>query len=115
MVPLIWLGVTIQDPATPYGVMVAIAALCGIGGANFASSLADIGFFFPKARKGGATGVNGGLGNVSRVDILPFRKLGEAKWRSLAKPFTPHGTPSPTPGQLASARHAFAAHGLRVV
>ncbi|MFG3038934.1 MFS transporter [Streptomyces sp. NPDC048330] len=72
IVPLIWLGIAIQDPTTPYGVMVAIAALCGIGGANFASSLANIGFFFPKARKGGATGINGGLGNlgVSVVQLL---------------------------------------------
>ncbi|MFE5483790.1 MFS transporter [Streptomyces sp. NPDC056527] len=72
IVPLIWLGIAIQDPSTPYAVMVAIAALCGIGGANFASSLANIGFFFPKAKKGSATGVNGGLGNlgVSAVQLL---------------------------------------------
>ncbi|MER7954195.1 NarK family nitrate/nitrite MFS transporter [Streptomyces sp. NPDC096030] len=72
VVPLIWLGVAIQDPSTPYVVMVAIAALCGIGGANFASSLANIGFFFPKAGKGSATGINGGLGNlgVSAVQLL---------------------------------------------
>ncbi|MFD7320716.1 MFS transporter [Streptomyces sp. NPDC059875] len=72
IVPLIWLGIAIQDPSTPYVVMVAIAALCGIGGANFASSLANIGFFFPKARKGSATGINGGLGNlgVSAVQLL---------------------------------------------
>ncbi|MFH8259492.1 MFS transporter [Streptomyces roseolus] len=71
VVPLIWLGVAVQDPTTPYTVMVVIAALCGIGGANFASSLANIGFF-PKAEKGSATGVNGGLGNlgVSVVQLL---------------------------------------------
>ncbi|AYG82292.1 Nitrate/nitrite transporter NarK [Streptomyces hundungensis] len=72
IVPLIWLGIAIQDTATPYGVMVIIAALCGIGGANFASSLANIGFFFPKKEKGNATGINGGLGNlgVSVVQLL---------------------------------------------
>ncbi|MFE4590881.1 MFS transporter [Streptomyces laurentii] len=37
VVPLIWLGIAIQDPATPYGVMVAIAALCGIGVGTFGS------------------------------------------------------------------------------
>lgn len=70
--PLIWLGVAIQNPDTPYAVMVSIAALCGIGGANFASSLANIGFFFPKAQKGNATGINGGLGNlgVSVVQLV---------------------------------------------
>ncbi|MEU7021543.1 MFS transporter [Streptomyces sp. NPDC046203] len=72
VVPLIWLGIAIQDADTPYAVMVAIAALCGIGGANFASSLANIGFFFPKTKKGSAAGINGGLGNlgVSVVQLL---------------------------------------------
>ncbi|MFD5328300.1 pyruvate formate-lyase-activating protein [Streptomyces sp. NPDC127092] len=56
-----------------------------------------------------------GLGNVSRVDILPFHKLGEAKWRALAKPFTLHDTPSPTPEQVAAAREIFRSHGLYAV
>ncbi|MBC6820655.1 nitrate/nitrite transporter, partial [Acinetobacter baumannii] len=38
--------------------------LCGFAGANFASSMANISFFFPKAKQGGALGVNGGLGNM---------------------------------------------------
>ncbi|MGW6395135.1 pyruvate formate-lyase-activating protein [Streptomyces sp. NPDC055103] len=56
-----------------------------------------------------------GLGNVSRVDILPFHKLGEAKWQALAKPFTLHDTPSPTPEQVAEAREVFLSHGLHAV
>ncbi|MER5636436.1 NarK family nitrate/nitrite MFS transporter [Kitasatospora sp. NPDC002227] len=70
--PLLWLGFAVQDTSTPYGVMVAIAALCGIGGANFASSMVNIGFFYPKARKGNANGINGGLGNlgVSVVQLV---------------------------------------------
>ncbi|MFF8379733.1 hypothetical protein ACF07V_26800 [Streptomyces sp. NPDC015661] len=43
-----------------------------------------------------------GLGGVSRMDILPFHKLGEAKWQALAKPFTLHDTPSPTAEQVAA-------------
>ncbi|MFD3513478.1 MFS transporter [Streptomyces sp. NPDC058657] len=72
VIPLIWLGIAIQDPTTPYAVLITIAALCGIGGANFSSSLANIGFFFPKGEKGNATGINGGLGNlgVSAVQLL---------------------------------------------
>jgi NNP family nitrate/nitrite transporter-like MFS transporter len=72
VIPLIWLGIAIQDPTTPYAVLITIAALCGIGGANFSSSLANIGFFFPKKEKGNATGINGGLGNlgVSVVQLL---------------------------------------------
>ena len=72
IVPLIWLGIAIQDTSTSFTVMAMIAALCGIGGANFSSALANIGFFFPKREKGNATGINGGLGNlgVSVVQLL---------------------------------------------
>ena len=55
------------------------------------------------------------LGNVSRVDVLPFHKLGEAKWQALGKPFTLHDTPAPTREQTALAKEIFAAHGLRAV
>lgn len=51
------------------------------------------------------------LGKVSRVGVLPFHTLGEAKLQALGKPFTVHDTPSPTPGH-AAAREIFAAHGL---
>ncbi|MER5638889.1 NarK family nitrate/nitrite MFS transporter [Kitasatospora sp. NPDC002227] len=70
--PLLWLGLAIQDTSTSYLELAAIAALCGFGGANFSSSLANIGFFFPKREKGSATGINGGLGNlgVSVVQLL---------------------------------------------
>ncbi|MFD0415885.1 pyruvate formate-lyase-activating protein [Streptomyces sp. NPDC127108] len=56
-----------------------------------------------------------GLGNVSRVDVLPFHKLGMAKWDALGKDFTLRDTPTPTPRQLAAAREIFAARGLRAV
>ncbi|VTP63890.1 Nitrite facilitator 1 [Serratia rubidaea] len=62
--PCLWLGVVVQDPATPFHIFVIIALLCGFGGANFASSMANISFFFPKAKQGGALGLNGGLGNL---------------------------------------------------
>ncbi|MEU6374296.1 pyruvate formate-lyase-activating protein [Streptomyces sp. NPDC046909] len=55
------------------------------------------------------------LGNVSRVDVLPFHKLGEAKWQALGRPFALHDTPSPTPEQVSLARSIFETHGLRAV
>lgn len=55
------------------------------------------------------------LGNVSRVDVLPFHKLGESKWRELGRTFPLHDTPSPAPEQVASARRIFEAQGLRAV
>jgi NNP family nitrate/nitrite transporter-like MFS transporter len=52
--------------------MVMLALLCGLGGGNFSSSMANISFFFPKAQKGYALGMNAGLGNlgVSAVQFL---------------------------------------------
>lgn len=64
LVPCLWLGFAVQDSSTPYSVFVIISLLCGFAGANFASSMANISFFFPKARQGGALGLNGGLGNL---------------------------------------------------
>ncbi|MFB7945542.1 pyruvate formate-lyase-activating protein [Kitasatospora phosalacinea] len=55
------------------------------------------------------------LGNVSRVDVLPFHKLGAAKWTALGREFTLAGTPSPTPEQVEAARARFTAHGLHAV
>lgn len=55
------------------------------------------------------------LGNVSRVDVLPFHTLGAAKWEAVGRAFPLAGTPVPTPGQVARAREVFAAHGLHAV
>lgn len=57
-------GIRRANPATPFGVFMLIALLCGFAGANFASSMGNISFFFPKARQGSALGINGGLGNL---------------------------------------------------
>jgi len=51
--------------------MVILALLCGFGGGNFASSMANISFFFPKERKGSALGLNAGLGNLG-VSTVQF-------------------------------------------
>ena len=53
------------------GFMLALALLCGFGGGNFASSMANISFFFPKAQKGTALGLNAGLGNLG-VSAMQF-------------------------------------------
>jgi NNP family nitrate/nitrite transporter-like MFS transporter len=71
LVPALGIGFAVQNPATPYEVMVALALLCGLGGGNFASSMANINFFFPKAQKGYALGMNAGLGNLG-VSIVQF-------------------------------------------
>ncbi|WP_299537779.1 pyruvate formate-lyase-activating protein [uncultured Streptomyces sp.] len=63
----------------------------------------------------GVAAFAGGLGNVSRVDVLPFHKLGASKWEELGMPFALHDTPSPSPEQVAAARARFEAHGLYAV
>ena len=72
LIPAIGIGIAVQDPTTSYPTMLILALLCGFGGGNFASSMANISFFFPKERKGSALGVNAGLGNlgVSSVQFL---------------------------------------------
>jgi len=72
LIPAIGIGIAIQDPTTSYGTFLLLALLCGFGGGNFSSSMANINFFFPKERKGSALGVNAGLGNlgVSAVQFL---------------------------------------------
>ncbi|MTD39534.1 NarK family nitrate/nitrite MFS transporter [Erwinia sp. CPCC 100877] len=64
IVPCVWLGFAVQDPTTPFGTFIIISLLCGFAGANFASSMSNISFFFPKNKQGGALGINGGLGNM---------------------------------------------------
>lgn len=64
IIPCVWLGVAVQNTTTPFEVFIIIALLCGFAGANFASSMGNISFFFPKAKQGSALGVNGGLGNL---------------------------------------------------
>jgi len=71
LLPAIGMGFAVQDPHTPYEVMVALALLCGLGGGNFASSMAHISFFYPKARLGFALGLNAGLGHLG-VSMAQF-------------------------------------------
>ena len=71
LIPALWLGFAVQDSSTPYPVMLAIALLCGLGGGNFASSMANIAYFFPKAQKGAANGLNAGFGNLG-VSLAQF-------------------------------------------
>lgn len=51
MLPAIGIGYAVQNPETPYFIFLVLALLCGLGGANFASSMANIGYFFPKAKR----------------------------------------------------------------
>ena len=71
LLPAIGIGYAVQDNTTSYPTMLMLALLCGLGGGNFSSSMANISFFFPKERKGSALGVNAGLGNLG-VSVVQF-------------------------------------------
>lgn len=71
-IPTIALAYFVTKPDTPYHVMLLISALAGLGGGNFASSMANISFFYPDRMKGWALGLNAAGGNigVSTVQLL---------------------------------------------
>jgi len=69
LVPTLSLAVVVQRPETSFGVLVAVAALAGLGGGNFASSMANISFFFPEREKGAALGWNAAGGNLGTAVV----------------------------------------------
>lgn len=71
LIPAVGIGLAVQDPSTPYSTFALLALLCGFGGGNFASSMANINFFFPKRLKGMALGFNAAGGNIG-VSIVQF-------------------------------------------
>jgi NNP family nitrate/nitrite transporter-like MFS transporter len=71
IIPALGIGYAVQNPDTPYIVLLILALLCGLGGGNFASSMANISFFFPRAEKGNALALNAGLGNLG-VSVVQF-------------------------------------------
>jgi NNP family nitrate/nitrite transporter-like MFS transporter len=71
LIPAFGIGYATQNPNTPYLLFLVLALLCGFGGGNFASSMANISFFFPRASKGNALALNAGLGNLG-VSVVQF-------------------------------------------
>jgi len=72
MIPAIGTGLALQNKDTPLWLYQLLALLCGFGGGNFASSMSNISFFFPKKVQGTSLGLNAGLGNfgVTTMQIL---------------------------------------------
>ncbi|MCP4648673.1 MAG: antiporter [PVC group bacterium] len=72
IIPAIGTGFALQDINTPLWQFQILALFSGIGGGNFASSMSNISFFFPKKIQGYSLGMNAGLGNfgVTTMQIL---------------------------------------------
>jgi pyruvate formate lyase activating enzyme len=53
-----------------------------------------------------------GLGNVERVEVLPFHQLGRFKWQKLGLDYTLDDFKPPTPELIESTCRLFRAEGL---
>jgi MFS transporter, NNP family, nitrate/nitrite transporter len=70
-IPTLALAYFVTQPATPFWLMLTVAATAGLGGGNFASSMANISFFYPDRMKGWALGLNAAAGNIG-VSVVQF-------------------------------------------
>ena len=72
ILPAIGVGIALSNPDTPFWHFQILALLSGFGGGNFASSMSNISFFYPKKIQGYSLGMNAGLGNfgVTTMQIL---------------------------------------------
>ncbi|WP_035735986.1 MFS transporter [Glycomyces arizonensis] len=71
VVPTALLAHCLTTPGTPYWMFVLAGAAAGFGGGNFASSMANISYFFPERHRGAALGVNAAGGNIG-VPAMQF-------------------------------------------
>jgi MFS transporter, NNP family, nitrate/nitrite transporter len=71
IVPCAGLAWAVRHPEIGYGTLLLIAATAGVGGGNFASSMANISFFYPEREKGWALGLNAAGGNIG-VAVVQF-------------------------------------------
>lgn len=69
LLPATALAVVVTEPTTPFWVLMVVAALAGLGGGNFASSMANISFFYPEREKGRALGLNAAGGNIGTAFV----------------------------------------------
>jgi len=71
IIPMVWLGLAIQNTNTSWGTFMVIGFLTGMGGGDFSSFMPSTSIFFPKRLQGLAMGIQAGLGNFG-VSIVQF-------------------------------------------
>jgi NNP family nitrate/nitrite transporter-like MFS transporter len=64
LIPTVGTIVLLANPGLPLWPYVVCAALTGLGGGNYAASLANVNAFYPQRLKGAALAVNAGGGNL---------------------------------------------------
>lgn len=85
VLPLAGWAWAVQDPTTPYWVLILLAFAAGLGGGNFSSFMPSTSLFFPKRLQGTALAVQAGIGNfgVSLVQFVTPWIIGAAVFASL--------------------------------
>jgi len=86
LIPALGWFFAIQDPTTPYWVLLLLSFLAGLGGGNFSSFMPSTSLFFPKRLQGTALAIQAGLGNfgVSVVQFVTPWIIGFALFGTLA-------------------------------
>jgi NNP family nitrate/nitrite transporter-like MFS transporter len=64
LIPTVGTMVLLANPGLPLWPYLICAALTGLGGGNYAASLANVNAFYPQRRKGAALAINAGVGNL---------------------------------------------------
>jgi NNP family nitrate/nitrite transporter-like MFS transporter len=93
LIPSILLAV-VMHPGTSYTTFMVVAAIAGVGGGNFASSMTNINAFFRESEKGKALGINAGGGNlgvavIQLVGLLIIATAGTGSPRILLAVYIP--------------------------
>lgn len=86
LIPALGWFYAIQDPATPYWILLTLSFLAGLGGGNFSSFMPSTSLFFPKRLQGTALAIQAGIGNfgVSVVQFITPWIIGFALFGTLA-------------------------------
>jgi len=71
LLPLVGWYYAVQDPTTPFWVLMVLAFLAGLGGGNFSSFMPSTSLFFPKRLQGTALAIQAGIGNFG-VSVVQF-------------------------------------------
>src|SRR4051794_11178144 len=93
LVPAI-LAAIVLEPGVSFTTLVVVAAVAGVGGGNFSSSMSNIDAFYPQRLKGWALGLNAGGGNlgvagVQLVALAVLAVFGQGHPRALIAIYVP--------------------------
>ncbi|MCP4894823.1 MAG: NarK/NasA family nitrate transporter [Actinomycetales bacterium] len=71
LIPLVGWALAVQNPETPFSILLILGALAGLGGGAFSGLMPSTSYFFPRSKQGMALGLQAGIGNFG-VSIVQF-------------------------------------------